>query len=100
MRDRTEFEMMEATLRHIVAAFTLAIALAAFPAIYARAHMDPSSGAESGRPAGGCNGMMNGGSADAGMMSSRQAHGGTMGGGMGGGGMTRGGERPNQQWRR
>lgn len=93
-----------------VAAFILATALAAFPAIYAGARTDASSDDRTGRMMGGCGEMMNGGTADGGMMSGGQADRGIMGGGMMGnammgggmmgGGMMGGGERPNQQWRR
>jgi hypothetical protein len=97
--------MTRTTARRTASALMLAVALAAFPAIYASARTDASSGDRTGRMMGGCGEMMNGGTADGGMMSGRQADRGMMGGGMigggiMGGGMMSGGDRPNQQWRR
>jgi hypothetical protein len=101
--------MMRTTANRAFFALLLAVALAAFPAIYALARADPSSGGGANRMMGGCGEMMNDGMADHGSTGSGMMGGSMMGGGgvmsrmMGDGmmnGMTGGGERPNQQWRR
>lgn len=100
--------MTSTTARRAVSGLLLAVALAAFPAIYARARINSSAGDRTDQMISGCGKMMNGGIGDRGMMSGSQADRGMMGGMMGGGmmggemmnGMMSGGERPNQQWRR
>ena len=99
--------MTSTTARRAVSGLLLAVALAAFPAIFARARIDSSAGDRTDQMISGCGKMMNGGIGDRGMSGSQADRGmmdGMMGGGMMGGemmnGMMSGGERPNQQWRR